>query len=80
MKTYEKPRLVALSLASDDMLCGTCEVDVMEETNTELNDLIGEFFPGVEGELFSDSISTCSIFVEENDKFPHGDETVFFVS
>lgn len=25
MKTYEKPRLIALSLSSEDMLCSGCE-------------------------------------------------------
>ena len=74
MKTYEKPRLVALSLTSNDMLCGTCNTDVMDE---EFDDLIGELFPDVEGEVFS---SSCEIPVEDDDKFPHVDQDAFFVS
>lgn len=77
MKTYEKPRLVALSLTSNDMLCGTCNTDVMDE---EFDDLIGELFPGVEGEVFSSSSSSCEIHVEDIDKFPHDDLDACFVS
>lgn len=76
MKTYEKPRLVALSLTSNDMLCGSCNTDVMDE---EFDDLIGKLFPDVEGEVFSSS-SSCEIPVEDIDKFPHVDQDAFFVS
>ncbi len=75
MKTYEKPRLVALSLTSNDMLCGTCNTDAVG--NKEFDDLISEMFPGKEDLLFS---SSCEIPVEDIDKFPHDDLDAFFVS
>lgn len=28
MKAYEKPRLVALSISSNDMLCESCAIDI----------------------------------------------------
>ena len=29
MKTYEKPRLIALSISGNNMLCSTCPTDVI---------------------------------------------------
>ena len=29
MKTYEKPKLIALSLSGNNMLCNTCAVDII---------------------------------------------------
>ena len=75
MKTYEKPRLVALSLTSNDMLCDTC--NTVAVGNKEFDDLISEMFPGQEDLLFS---SSCKIPVEEIDKFPHDGLDAFFVS
>lgn len=29
MKTYEKPKLIALSLSGNNMLCNTCQTDII---------------------------------------------------
>lgn len=29
MKTYEKPRLIAMSLSGNNTLCSSCEIDIM---------------------------------------------------
>ena len=47
MKTYEKPRLMALSLTSNDLLCGNCENEVDEL----IKDIVGDV------QLFNDYTS-----------------------
>lgn len=55
MKTYTKPRLVALSLSANDMLCGTCSPVFAEGwMNGVMGDVMEDF------ELFS-SIESCTI-------------------
>ena len=74
MKTYEKPRLVALSLTSNDMLCGTCGIDgVSEEFDKILEDL------GYTKENLFDSAS-CVVDVEKFEKFDHSGTPVLVVS
>lgn len=75
MKTYEKPRLVALSLTSNDMLCGSCEIDMMEGEFKDLADSLGVPVD----QLFS-STSGCTIPVVDEDKFGHDDMTALFTS
>lgn len=36
MKTYEKPRLNALSLSGNDMLCNSCDIDIIGD-NADTN-------------------------------------------
>ena len=66
MKTYEKPRLVALSLTSNDMLCGTCGIDgVSEEFDKILENL------GLAKENLFDPEISCTVDVEDFEKFDH---------
>ena len=40
MKTYEKPKLIALSLSGNNMLCNTCQFDVIGDNADPLADTI----------------------------------------
>lgn len=41
MKTYEKPKLIALSISGNNMLCNTCTIDVIgDNKDDDLGDLI----------------------------------------
>ena len=43
-KTYEKPRLTALSLSGNDMLCAACPIDVIgSNAQTEIVQMIRDF-------------------------------------
>ncbi|MGN1007920.1 MAG: hypothetical protein ACI4PV_03155 [Butyricicoccus sp.] len=57
MKTYEKPRLAAISLAGNEQLCGNCDpgfISWAEENQMLIEDIVGDF-----GNLFN-SIDSCS--------------------
>lgn len=44
MKKYEKPRLMALSLSGNDMLCATCDIDILgDNANPIWKDTYGDF-------------------------------------
>lgn len=48
MKPYEKPRLVALSLSGNDMLCASCAIDVVgDNMNPTYKEIIDDLFGGV---------------------------------
>lgn len=43
-KTYEKPRLVALSLSGNDLLCAACPIDAVgPNMDPFLSQIIGDF-------------------------------------
>ena len=45
MKVYEKPKLIAMSLSGNNMLCNTCDIDVIgDNANTEFLEIVGDFF------------------------------------
>ena len=45
MKTYEKPKLIALSLTGNNMLCSSCAHDVIgSNAETELVETLRDFF------------------------------------
>lgn len=72
MKAYEKPRLVALSLSGNDMLCLNCEVNPKD--NAALNDMINTFFGGILEGVFGTTESACSNQVSGYCKFTGGQE------
>lgn len=51
MKTYEKPRLIAMSLSGNNTLCSSCEIDIVGPNET---------YPGL-GEMLKDLGVTFSI-------------------
>lgn len=78
MKTYEKPKLIALSLAANDMLCSGCSEktrydsdwnNFLKEFGTDSNNngVIepGEFSNG----LFAGSGDSCTISVSGVEKY-----------
>lgn len=73
MKTYEKPRLIALSLSADDMLCSGCDLKT-KDTSDYFVQILNQLFDSNEdgyvdsselGGLFASS-EQCSEF---NDAF-----------
>lgn len=36
MKTYEKPRLIAMSLSGSNTLCSSCEIDIVGDNVDEI--------------------------------------------
>lgn len=87
MKAYSKPRLVALSLNANDLLCG-CKIDVAPGTDgdvdPEINKMLGNLYPG-ETNFFTDKYS-CGTNVSMPDieaycKFgPFPSDTMIFSS
>ena len=45
MKTYEKPKLIALSISGNNTLCKTCDIDVIlpSKTHQELAEMWKDF-------------------------------------
>lgn len=44
MKTYEKPKLIALSISGNDMLCSTCAVDIIgDNMDDDFRSTYGDF-------------------------------------
>lgn len=44
-KTYEKPKLIALSLSGNNMLCNTCAIDIMgDNADKTFKETMGDFF------------------------------------
>ena len=46
MKAYEKPKLIALSLSGNNMLCDSCDIDIVgDNADPDFKDTYGDF-PG----------------------------------
>lgn len=58
MKTYEKPRLMVLSVSANDALCSGCDDAV--RNNAELREYFGIYYGGEDGVL--DDIELESLF------------------
>lgn len=49
MKKYEKPRLMALSLSGNDMLCATCDIDIIGDNGRkDIIEMLEEIFGPIE--------------------------------
>lgn len=60
MKTYEKPKLIALSLSGNNMLCNSCDVDVIG-TNAK--------FPGLL-DMIQDEYNSTAVFAQDECNTP----------
>lgn len=63
MKTYEKPKLIALSLSGNNMLCNTCAVDIIApfpDNNKGLVDTLEDFY-GPINSLFAAYEESCAV-------------------
>lgn len=69
MKTYEKPRLVALAVSSNDLLCQSCAVDVIGDNRDPVFDKYLELIGGSIEQLFGSGETSCVIPVEGYCKF-----------
>ena len=46
MKAYEKPKLIALSLSGNNMLCDSCDIDIVgDNADPDFKNIYGDF-PG----------------------------------
>lgn len=95
MKTYEKPRLMALSLSGNDQLCGTCaeKNGILLKDQLGLAEVLISMSNGRFGDL-SDGISAddfVGVFGQESDchadkridsycKFSSGDNGQFVIA
>lgn len=44
-KTYEKPKLIALPLSGNNMLCNTCAIDIIgDNADKTFKEIVGDFF------------------------------------
>lgn len=62
MKTYEKPKLIALSLSGNNMLCNTCAVDIIApypDENQGLVEMLETFYGPVQS-LFA-AYESCTV-------------------
>lgn len=68
MKTYEKPRLVALAVSSNDLLCQSCAIDAI---GNNMDPVLRRYLDlyGVTLEQLFGSGETCTIPVEGYCKF-----------
>lgn len=68
MKTYEKPKLIALSLAANDMLCSGCGEDPLRD-KTDIVQMIIDLNSGVDkdGNGVIDSSEGNALFTDSND-------------
>lgn len=58
MKKYEKPRLMALSLSGNDMLCAACDIDIYgDNANPIWKDTYGELIGN--GTAFGEAETQC---------------------
>lgn len=59
MKTYEKPKLIALSISGNNTLCKTCDIDVIlpSKTHQELAEMWEAFI--ADNYSFTTSEDTC---------------------
>ena len=60
MKTYEKPRLMALSLRGNDQLCGSCDTKLRDDSGLAefINDSVhGALDKNKDGQLTADEFS-----------------------
>ena len=64
MKTYEKPKLIALSLSGNNMLCNTCAVDIIAPTEDQALVDILEDFHGPIDKLFATAEADCAKHIE----------------
>lgn len=65
-KTYEKPRLVALSLSGNDLLCSTCAFDVIgENADQGLLDMFEAFGITITSNSFATS-EGCSMQIDDS--------------
>lgn len=63
MKKYEKPRLMALSLSGNDMLCATCDIDIIGDNGRkDIIEMLEEFFGSIEN-LFATGES-CEVQID----------------
>lgn len=59
MKPYEKPRLVALSLSGNDMLCGGCAIDIVgDNADPDFTSTWGDFINS--GTAFGSTETECA--------------------
>lgn len=59
MKPYEKPRLMALSLSGNDMLCGNCSPELINNPDL-LDDLMKDFDFSL---IFGSSAGGCTMII-----------------
>lgn len=77
MKTYEKPKLMVLSISANDALCSDCETKT--RGNDYLANVLGDtngnnFFDREDADklgLFADAADTCSVPYVGYCKFAH---------
>ena len=66
MKTYEKPKLIALSLSGNNVLCNTCAVDIIAPTKDQgLVDMLEDFYGPIET-LFATGDTDCVTKIDYN--------------
>lgn len=79
MKTYEKPRLTAISLSGNGALCQACAIDVVgDNADQNVLDLLLMFDPEISNLFESTDSCVTECGVEGYCKFgPTADMTVF---
>lgn len=81
MKTYMKPRLVALSLTGNDDLCGTCAIDAVEPDMDAALKRALELAGGVDIDIaFASSADDCGVFLSEYCKHAPTTNSILFAS
>lgn len=66
MKIYEKPTLVMMSIAGNDLLCSSCDIDVMGENKDPfISEIIEDFGPNP----FEGSANSCDTQITGYCKF-----------
>lgn len=70
-KTYEKPKLIALPLSGNNMLCNTCAIDIIGDNADKIfKETVGDFFdPNV---AFA-SYENCEVEISGYCKFTGAD-------
>ena len=86
MKSYEKPRLMVLSISANDAICGGCQVSTRNDAwfklmDSQVGNQNGVFELG-EGGLFANAEDNCSVPTDYNGycKFSGADGYKLFTS
>lgn len=75
MKPYEKPRLVALSLSGNDMLCDGCAIDVVgDNADKVFMETLGDFLNI--GNAFGNEVQ-CELQIEGYCKYTSTSNMIF---
>ena len=71
-KTYEKPKLIALPLSGNNMLCNTCAIDIIgDNADKTFKETMGDFFDL--NNAFASYESSCKIPIDGYCKFNGAD-------